>query len=268
MRPRPDPRILAALALGAAALAAGAGDNSLRIAVATSVDDAGLMEKLRVSYQLGCNCTIDAVAAGSGQALEMLRRGDVDAAITHAPDLERQAIAAGAAAGRFEFMANDFIVVGPEGDPAGAGGLDLAGALAAIARAQAGFVSRSDNSGTHRAETRLWREIGMDSEAFSRDWYLQSGAGMARTLLLADELNAYALSDSATFAVLASRHRLQIRRLSASGQKLDNRYSIVTAAAASEQIGRFASWLLSKEAQQTISRHRLAGAPLFAAPAP
>ena len=266
---RPDLRVLAALAAAAAGLlAAGAGDSLLRIAVATTVDDSGLMEKLRASYQSGCKCTLAAVAAGSGQALEMLRRGDVDAAITHAPELERQAVAAGAAAGRFEFMANDFIVVGPKTDPAGVSGLDPASAFAAIARVRAGFVSRSDNSGTHRAETRLWRKAGIDRETLAGKWYLRSGTGMARTLMLADELNAYALSDSATFAVLATRRRLQIRQLTASGRKPDNRYSIVTAAAASGQAGRFAAWLLSKQAQQTINRHRLAGAPLFIAPAP
>ena len=264
---RLNPLLLATVAVAGILTAASATGDDLRIAVATSVDDSGLLEKLRAAYQPDCKCTLDAVAAGSGPALEMLRRGDVDAAITHAPDLEKQAVADGAASGRFEFMANDFIVVGPQDDPAGISDEDLAGALAAIARVQVRFISRSDNSGTHRAEIKLWDQIGIEFES-TPDWYLQSGLGMARSLLLADELNAYTISDSATFAVLAERRQLHIIQLSESRKQLGNRYSIVTAAAAGKAAGRFALWLQSRQAQQTISQHRLSGTALFTAPAP
>ena len=268
MRHRPELRLLAAVA-AAAALAAQAQDGgyTLRIAVATSVEDSGLMEKLRESYQHECRCTIESLAAGSAQALEMLRRKDVDAAITHAPDLERKLLADNKAKSRFEFMANDFILVGPGEDPASAGNLDLADAFAAVAQAQAEFVSRSDGSGTHRAEIRIWREAGLEHEGF-RDWYQRAGAGQARALLLADELGAYALADSATFAAVSSRRPLRIKPLAQSSGRAANRYSIVTSADESGQLRRFASWLQSQDAQRTISRHRIDGRSLFVAPAP
>ncbi len=260
------PRLAAALAVAAAAaFPPGALANSieLRVAVATTVVDSGLMAKLQDAFQDDCKCLIKAISAGSSQGLELVRRGDADAAVTHVPDLEEAFVPSGHGSSRTEFMANDFILVGPAQDPARAAGQPLPAAFAAVANTQARFVSRQDGSGTHQAEEKLWDMSGLASASFG-GWYVRAGAGMGNALLMADELAAYTLSDSATFAYYATERKLRLSKLAQAAQPQGNRYSLVVSArAASGRASEFRNWLTSPSAAEAIARHAAGGEQLF-----
>ncbi len=260
------PRLAAALAAAAAAAfppGALANGIELRVAVATTVVDSGLMAKLQDAFQENCKCLIKAIAAGSSQGLELVRRGDVDAAVTHVPDLEEAFLESGHGSSRTEFMANDFILVGPSQDPAHAAGQPLAAAFAAVASTQARFVSRQDGSGTHRAEEKLWDLSGLASASFG-DWYVRAGAGMGNALLMADELAAYTLSDSATFAYYATDRKLRLSKLAHADPQQGNRYSLVVSARAeSNRASEFRDWLTSPSAAEAITAHESGGKQLF-----
>ena len=177
----------------------------------TTVEASGLLEELVTAYHdAQDDYRLSVTAVGSGAALEIGRRGDADRLVTHDPVGEAAFVEEGHAAEQGPLMRNEFVVVGPPSDPAGVGGLtDLARALDRIAEADAAFVSRGDESGTHRRERQLWSRVGRAPWESHPDWYVESGSGMDETLRIADQRDAYALSGRSTFINLSAGLRLE-----------------------------------------------------------
>src|SRR6059058_1916073 len=180
------------------------------LATTTSTRDAGLLDSLLPVFERQTGYHVKVIAVGSGQALEMGRRGDADVVLSHAPEAERVLADSGYFLRRRLVMHNDFLIVGPAADRAGLRGLnDDVAALRRVAAAGATFISRGDRSGTHQRELQLWKEAGVVPPAGSRaGWYVESGQGMAATLQMADEKRAYTMTDRATY--LAWRDKVQL----------------------------------------------------------
>jgi len=197
--------------LVAALIGASAGPSQSRdviLATTTSTRDAGLLDTLVPLFERQTGYKVKVIAVGSGQALEMGRRGDADVVLAHAPDAERVLADSGYFVSRRLVMHNDFLVVGPPSDPAGLRGMnDAVAALRRIAERAQPFVSRGDRSGTHQMELKLWRAAAIQPPA-AGSWYVEAGHGMGETLQMADEKRAYTLTDRATY--LAWRDRLQL----------------------------------------------------------
>jgi tungstate transport system substrate-binding protein len=221
-------RRLAAAALLVAPLApvpAAAQRPDLILATTTSTRDAGLLDSLLPLFERESGYRVKVVAVGSGQALEMGRRGDADVVLSHAPESERALVDSGYFVRRRLVMHNDFIIVGPASDPAGLRGTsDAVAAFQRLAQRRATFVSRGDRSGTHQREQMLWRKAAVTPPA-SGSWYVESGQGMGATLQLADEKHAYTLSDRATY--LAWRDQLQLALLLEGDPLLYNVYHVL-----------------------------------------
>ena len=217
--------LVAALALGAGACGGShARSRDVLLASTTSTQDSGLLDALIPAFERATGYRVKLIAGGSGQALENGRRGDVDVLLVHSPDAEKQFIADGDGIERAYVMHNEFVLVGPAGDPAGAKSApDAVAAFRAIAAHGASFISRGDDSGTNVAERRLWAAAGIDPT--SRGWYTESGQGQGATLQIASQNGAYALTDRGTF--LAQRHNLQLEVLSQGSAALLNYYHVI-----------------------------------------
>src|SRR5216117_4338231 len=189
------------------------------LATTTSTRDAGLLDSLLPVFERQSGYRVKVIAVGSGQALEMGRRGDADVVLSHAPEAERVLADSGYFLHRRLVMHNDFLIVGPAADPAGLRGLsDAVAALRRTAAARATFISRGDRSGTHQRELQLWKQAGVApptgaavGAAAGVGWYIESGQGMAATLQMADEKRGYTITDRATY--LACRDKLELRPL-------------------------------------------------------
>jgi tungstate transport system substrate-binding protein len=244
---------------------------SITLATTTSTQDSGLLDVLVPQFQKESGIEVKVVAVGTGQALELGRRGDADVLLVHDPAGERRFVAEGHGLGRRRVMHNDFVLVGPPGDPAGVKGQkSAAAAFARVARRKAPFVSRGDESGTHVKEKEVWRRARVRPRG---DWYVRAGAGMGQVLRMASEKRAYTLTDRGTF--LAQRRGLDLALLFAGDPLLANRYSVILVNPAkqphvqSEGARRFADFLLSPRGQQAIAdfgKDRF-GEPLFFADA-
>ncbi len=195
------------------------------LATTTSTRDSGLLDSLLPLFERRTGLKVKVIAVGSGQALEMGRRGDADVVLAHAPDAERALADSGYFVRRRLVMHNDFLVVGAASDPAGLRGLnDAVAALRRIADRRALFVSRGDRSGTHLLEQKLWRLASLAGEG-GRAWYIESGQGMAATLQMADQKRAYTLTDRATY--LAWRDKLQLVPVTEGDTLLYNVYHVM-----------------------------------------
>ncbi|CAA9466990.1 MAG: Tungstate ABC transporter, substrate-binding protein, partial [uncultured Solirubrobacteraceae bacterium] len=209
------PRIRVALsvllALCACVLAACGGSDGARrpviLAATTSTQDSGLLDVLVPAFEADSGWRVRTVALGSGQAIALGRRGEADVVLAHSPAAERALMASGVAGDRRLVMVNDFVLVGPPGDPARAAGDSAPAALAAIARRRAPFVSRGDESGTHVFELGLWKRAEV---APRPPWYQETGQGQSATLRLAAERGAYALSDRATYLATGADEDLRV----------------------------------------------------------
>ena len=254
--------MLLVMSLAASATVAGA---PLRLATTTTTVASGLMDYLLPKFTAATGIAVQVTAVGSGHALRLGENGDVDVLLVHAREAEDAFVAAGHGVERETVMVNDFVIVGPSADPAGIAAANDAGeALARIASAGQPFVSRGDDSGTHRREMTLWRDTGI---APAGGWYREVGVGMGRTLQIADQMNAYTLTDRGSW--LASRDRLQIQLLFEADPPLSNPYGIIAVnperhehvnhAAAVELI----SWITSAQAQRAIAEFRIDGRALF-----
>ena len=199
-------RVLALLLLaGLATGCAPASPAVLRLATTTSTEDSGLLDAILPDFEQRHDARVDVVAVGTGQALELGRRGDADVVLVHARSAEDQFIAEGFGTARADVMYNDFVLVGPEADPAGIRqAASAAEALARIAQAQATFVSRGDDSGTHSKELSIWKSADLEPDPAS-GWYLSIGQGMGETLQMADEREGYTLSDRGTYLSMSER---------------------------------------------------------------
>jgi tungstate transport system substrate-binding protein len=195
------------------------------LATTTSTRDAGLLDALLPVFDRASGYHVKVIAVGSGQALEMGRRGDADVVLSHAPEAERALVGRGYFVRRRLVMHNEFLIVGPPVDAAGVRGMrDAVAAFARIAAHRARFVSRGDQSGTHQREQLLWRKAGIAPPP-SGSWYIESGQGMGATLQLADEKRAYALTDRATY--LMWRDKVQLVPLAEGDSLLYNVYHVL-----------------------------------------
>jgi len=197
-------------------------DAEIVLATTTSVRDAGVLELLLPPFENTLGYRVKVIAVGSGQALEIGRRGDADLLITHDADAEVAFMRDGFGASRSPLMRNEFVVVGPERDEAGVRGRSAVDAVRAIHASRSRFVTRADRSGTHSREKRLWEAAGVVPGG---EWYLESGQGMSATLQIADQLHAYALTDIGTF--VSHKYRLDLDVLVEGDSVLANPYHIL-----------------------------------------
>jgi len=223
------------------------------------------MDYLLPKFTAATGIVVQMTQVGTGQALRLGENGDVDVLIVHARDAEDAFVAAGYGVDRADVMVNDFVIAGPPDDPAHiAGAADTADALRRIADAEYPFVSRGDDSGTHRREKKLWHKLGLEPRG---GWYREVGLGMGRTLIIADQMNAYTMSDRGTW--LALRNRLQIRLLFEADPPLLNPYGIIAVNPARYAEVNYAAarklieWITSPAAQQAIADFRIDGRSLF-----
>ncbi len=243
----------------------------VRLATTTSVDNSGLLDELLRPFEEQHNIRVDVIAVGTGRALGLGANGDVDALILHDPEAERNFIEAGLGVNRRGFMHNDFLLLGPRDDPAGVAGVagdgragDVAKAFAAVAGGETTFVSRGDDSGTHRKERALWASAGLQPAG---RWYLEAGQGMGAALMMAHQKQAYVLVDRGTY--LALEEKIALVPLCEGDAGLANPYSIVVVNPARwphvNYAGamRLVAWVTSREGQEIIARFQMNGEPLF-----
>jgi tungstate transport system substrate-binding protein len=234
----------------------------------TSTQDSGLFGWLLPAFTKASGIEVRVVAKGTGEAIKLGQAGDVDVLLVHDPKSEQKFVADGYGVKRFAFMYNDFVIVGPKADPARiAGGADAAQALKKIAAAGALFASRGDDSGTNKAELRLWKAAGIDPKPASGKWYLSTGSGMGATLNTAVGKAAYTLSDRATW--LAFENKGDFAVLVEADKALLNQYGVILvnparyASVKAKDGQAFIDWLISPEGQKTIADFRIDGQQVF-----
>lgn len=270
--PRPARGRLVSLALIAitvlAFAAACGGDDVVILATTTSTHDSGLLDVLVPAFEEQNDFNVKVIAVGTGQALEMGRRGDADVLLVHAPSAEEEFVYEGYGVNRQLVMHNDFVVVGPEDDPAGVrAASDAIEAFQAIAASEAAFISRGDDSGTHTRELSLWEEAGIDPTGAS--WYKEAGRSMGATLQIANQREAYTISDRATY--LALLETLDLVVLHEGDPQLLNIYHVMQVSPArhgsvnGEGAQAFVEFMVSDEAQAIIADFGVErfGEPLF-----
>ena len=249
-------------------VAAASAETFIILASTTSTDNSGLLDAILPQFEAETGIAVRVVAVGTGQALRLARSGDADVLLVHDRKSEERFVADGWGVERHALMHNDFIIVGPKTDPADIRGLvDVGEALARIADQQRPFTSRGDDSGTHKAELRLWQAAERDPVAFSGSWYRETGSGMGATLNTAAAMDAYAFVDRGTW--LAFKNRLGLEVLVVGDPRLRNPYGVILVnperhphvkAGAGQA---FIDWLLSPKGQKAIGSFRVSGEVLF-----
>jgi tungstate transport system substrate-binding protein len=261
-------RIFLAMLLALAGGSAQAQDRFITVASTTSTEQSGLFGFLLPVFEKESGIKVRVVALGTGQALDLARRGDADVVFVHAKAAEEKFVAEGHGVKRFPVMYNDFVLIGPKGDPARiGGGKDIVEALKKVRSAQAPFVSRGDRSGTHMAELDLWKASGIDLEQARGSWYRDTGQGMGPALNTAASMNAYVLADRATW--LAFRNRGDLAILVEGDRRLYNQYGVILVnpdrhPTVKRDLGqKFVDWLISPTGQKAIAGYRINGEQLF-----
>jgi tungstate transport system substrate-binding protein len=260
-------RLLVLTLLGLAA-PAWAQSKFITVASTTSTEQSGLFKPLLALFERKTGIQVRVVALGTGQALDVGRRGDADVVFVHARSAEEKFLAEGHGVQRFPVMYNDFVLIGPRSDPAKvAGGKDIVAALRRIKAARAPFVSRGDRSGTHIAELALWKEAGIDIGKDKGPWYKDTGQGMGPALNTAASMGAYILADRGTWISFKNRGDLAI---AVEGDKrLFNQYGVMLVNPAKhpsvkKELGQqFVDWVISPEGQRAIAAYKIGGEQLF-----
>ncbi|MGA7102343.1 MAG: extracellular solute-binding protein [Pseudolabrys sp.] len=259
---------LAAATVLASATVATAQDKSIVVSSTTSTQDSGLFGHILPLFKAKTGIDVKVVSQGTGQALDTGRRGDADVVFVHAKSAEEKFLAEGEGVKRYPVMYNDFVLIGPKGDPAGIKGMkDVAKALQVIKDKQADFISRGDRSGTHIAEINLWNGSGIDIDKEKGPWYKSVGQGMGAALNTANASNAYVLSDRGTWLSFKNKGDLQI--LVEGDKRLFNQYGVMLVNPAKhpnvkEDLGQqFIDWLVSPEGQKAIADYKINGEQLF-----
>jgi tungstate transport system substrate-binding protein len=226
----------------------------LRLATTTSTEDTGILPVLNAPFEKMMNIKVDVISVGTGKALELGVRGDVDVVLVHARDSEDKFVAGGSGINRRDVMCNDFIIIGPEDDPAKIKGMtDAQEALKKIARAKASFISRGDDSGTHKKELKIWEKAGIKPRG---RWYIETGQGMGPVLNMANEKQSYALSDRGTY--LAFRGKIGLKILCEGDPILNNPYGVIAVNPSRFPHAKYIyamayiGWLTSPEGQKII----------------
>ena len=257
--------LLGSLLFAATSPAAGAQDYPfITVASTTSTEQSGLFKYLLPEAKKALGFDVHVVAVGTGQALDMARRGDADVVFVHDKVAEEKFLAEGFGVKRFEVMYNDFVIVGPKSDPAHAKGNDVVEALKKIEESKQPFASRGDKSGTDAAEKRYWKQAGIEPKG---GWYRETGSGMGPTLNTAAAMNAYALTDRGTWLSFHNRQDLVI--VVEGDKKLFNQYGVMLVNPAKhphvkKEMGqKFIDWVISPEGQKTIANYKIDGQQLF-----
>ena len=258
---------LGALAV-CAAFAAGAQERFITVASTTSTEQSGLFGHILPIFQGRTGVQVRVVALGTGQALDLARRGDADVVFVHDPAAEKKFVDEGFGVDYKQVMYNDFVLIGPKSDPAKiAGGKDIHAALKKIQASQAPFVSRGDKSGTHMAELALWKTAGIDLDQAKGPWYRDTGQGMGPALNTAASMNAYLLADRGTW--LSFKNRGDLAVLVEGDKRLFNQYGVILVnpdkhPTVKKDLGQsFVDWLVSPEGQQAIADYKIGGEQLF-----
>ena len=240
----------------------------ITVASTTSTEQSGLFKHLLPVFEKKTGIQVRVVALGTGQSLDMGKRGDADVVFVHARPLEEKFVAEGYGVKRFEVMYNDFVLIGPKSDPAKvAGGKDALEAFRKVKNAQAPFVSRGDKSGTHFAELEIWKAAGIDIGKEKGPWYRDTGQGMGPALNSAAGMNAYILADRGTW--LSFKNRAELGIVLEGDSRLFNQYGIILVnparhPAVKRDMGQaFINWVISSEGQNTIASYKIGGEQLF-----
>jgi tungstate transport system substrate-binding protein len=257
-------------ALTMSSLSAVAEEQIIRLATTTSTYNSGLLDSLLPVFEKQYDAKVHVIAVGTGKALRMGQAGDVDVVMTHAPKAEKAFVEAGYGVQPRSVMYNDFVIVGPEQDPAGVkGSNNVADALQKIAAKNSEFISRGDDSGTHKKELSLW-SVTESGNTFAN--YKEVGQGMGKVLQIADELNGYTMTDRGTW--LAYEDRLQLKLLVQGDERLFNPYQIIQVNPGLHKglnvdgAEALATWFVSSEGQKMINDFRIKGKALFHGSAP
>jgi tungstate transport system substrate-binding protein len=261
-------RAFVGLLLALAALAAHAQEKFIVVASTTSTEQSGLFGAILPLFEKKTGIQVRVVALGTGQALDLARRGDADVVFVHAKAAEEKFLAEGYGVRRYPVMYNDFVLIGPKVDPAKvAGSRDILDALKKIQAAGAPFVSRGDKSGTHMAELDLWKASGVDLEQSKGAWYRDTGQGMGPALNAASSMSAYILADRGTW--LAFRNRGDLTVLVEGDKRLFNQYGVMLVNPdkhpnVKKDLGQqFVDWVVSTEGQKAIADYKINGEQLF-----
>ncbi|KQT08700.1 substrate-binding domain-containing protein [Ramlibacter sp. Leaf400] len=255
-----------ALATALLACAAGAvSAQSITMASTTSTEQSGLFGHLLPAFKQASGLDVKVVAVGTGQAIDMARRGDADVLFVHDQAAEEKFVAEGFAPRRYPVMYNDFVLVGPKGDPAGTRGKDIVEGLKKVAAANAPFISRGDKSGTHAAELRYWNQAGAANAKGAG--FKECGCGMGPALNIASSSSGYALTDRGTW--LSFRNRGDLAVLVEGDRRLFNQYGVMAVSARKHphlkqaEAQKFVDWVVSPEGQRAIASYRVGGEQLF-----
>ena len=258
---------LGALALSLVLPVASAEDRFITMASTTSTEQSGLFPHLLPAFTEATGIAVHVVAVGTGQALDMGRRGDADVLFVHDREAEDKFVAEGWGLPRRDVMYNDFVLVGPKDDPAAVRGHDIVAALARLAASRQAFVSRGDRSGTNAAELRYWKAAGIDAPGAKMAGYKECGCGMGPALNIASSINGYVLADRGTWLSFKNRGDLAI--LVEGDKRLFNQYGVIVVNPARHPQTKtalaqaFADWVVSPNGQATIAAYRIGGEQLF-----
>lgn len=246
---------------------AAAQERSIVVASTTSTEQSGLFPHLLPAFTKATGITAKVVAVGTGQALDLGRRGDADVVFVHDQPAEEKFVAEGWGIKRMPVMYNDFVIVGPRDDPAGIKGRDVSEAMRRLAAGKASFISRGDKSGTHAAELRYWKAAGIDLATAKPAGYKECGCGMGPALNIASSTDAYLLADRGTWLSFKNRGHLAV--LVEGDTKLFNQYGVIVVNPAKHphvkagMAQAFADWLVSPAGQATIAEYKINGEQLF-----
>jgi tungstate transport system substrate-binding protein len=243
-------------------------EKSIVVASTTSTQDSGLFGHILPLFRAKTGIEVRVVAQGTGQALDTGRRGDADVVFVHAKAAEEKFLAEGFGVKRYPVMYNDFVLIGPKGDPAGIKGTkDIIAALRTLKAKGVPFISRGDDSGTHQAELKLWKLAEIDIAKDKGPWYMEIGQGMGAALNTASAVNAYVLADRGTWLSFKNRGDLVI--VVEGGKRLFNQYGVLLVnpqkhPSVKKELGQqFIDWLVSPEGQKVIADYKINGEQLF-----
>ena len=248
-------------------ISAGAQERFIVMASTTSTEQSGLFLHLLPAFKAATGIDVRVVAVGTGQALDMGRRGDADVLFVHDKAAEEKFVAEGFGLKRSDVMVNDFVLIGPASDPAGVKGKDIVAALAKLGAASAGFISRGDKSGTHAAELRYWKAAGFDAPARKVGGYKECGCGMGAALNIASSSSAYVLADRGTW--LSFKNRASLVVLVEGDTQLFNQYGVIVVNPAKHPHTKtalaqsFADWVVSVPGQASVAAYKIGGEQLF-----
>ncbi|WP_205853084.1 extracellular solute-binding protein [Polaromonas sp. AER18D-145] len=258
-------RAVAFVSIALAATVSIAQQNTIVMASTTSTEQSGLFGTLLPAFKQASGIDVKVVALGTGQAIDMGRRGDADVLFVHDQAAEEKVVAEGYAIKRYPVMYNDFVLIGPAADPAKTRGKDIVEALKKISATNASFVSRGDKSGTHAAELRYWKNAGVDNPQFAG--YKACGCGMGPALNIAASAGAYVMADRGTW--LAFKNRADLAVLVEGDTRLFNQYGVMVVNPAKHpkvkvaEAQKFVDWVISPAGQAAIASYKIGGEQLF-----